>query len=58
LLVGKELGRGAFARVCIAKLRGERVALKQLLFAEDEGTLPSEKEVSLFLRDALAMSVR
>jgi len=45
LLVGKELGRGAFARVCVARHNGERVALKQLLLGNEDGALPSEKEV-------------
>lgn len=55
LQVGRELGRGAFARVMIAKLHGEKVALKQLLGGEDGGRAPTDKELSAFVKEARLM---
>jgi hypothetical protein len=55
LQVGRELGRGAFARVMIAKLKGEKVALKQLLGGEDGGRAPTDKELSAFVKEARLM---
>jgi hypothetical protein len=55
LKVGRELGRGAFARVMIAKLRGERVALKQLLVDEGGARAPTEKELAAFIKEAQLM---
>jgi hypothetical protein len=53
--VGRELGRGAFARVMIAKMHGERVALKQLLGGEDGGRAPTDKELAAFVKEARLM---